>query len=384
MQHYIRKHTESLKKAGWHRELRDFEPLDATHYLYNGKKVTIFASNNYLGLTFDKRVIEANIAATQRYGTGSGGSRLTTGSHVYHAALEKKLAKYKNTEAALVFSSGYLANIGVISAIFDKTSVIFGDDDNHASIRDGIRLSGAKYYEYRTCDTVHLEKLLKKHRDEGKLALIVTDSIFSMQGNAAPLQDIAKLAKKYDCATMADEAHALGVLGTHGRGLVNKLGLEKEIDIQMGTFSKAIGAVGGYIAGSAELIDWLKNRARSFVYDTSLPAGDIAAILASLDILESDETVTKRLWENIDYFKTHYRGEYHPTETGIFALPCPDIEGAMAASRRLLDEHAIWIPAIRPPTVKRPILRLIITASHTREEIDELIAALDKVLVKSE
>lgn len=380
MINYIRKHTESLKKAGWHRELRDFEPLDATHYLYNGKKVTIFASNNYLGLTFDKRVIDANTEAVKRYGAGSGGSRLTTGSHVYHAALEKKLAKYKNTEAALVFSSGYLANIGVISAIYDKTSVIFGDDDNHASIRDGIRLSGAKYHEYRTCDTEHLEKLLKKHRDEGKLALIVTDSIFSMQGNAAPLADIAKLAKKYDCAMMADEAHALGVLGTHGRGLVNKLGLEKDIDIQMGTFSKAIGAVGGYIAGSAELIDWLRNRARSFVYDTSLPAGDIAAISASLDILESDDSIMRRLWENIAYFKANYKGEYHPTQTGIFALPCPDIDSAMAASRRLLDEHSIWIPAIRPPTVKKPILRLIITASHTKEEIDGLISALGKVL----
>lgn len=373
---------ESLKRAGWYRELRSVVSMEGAKALVDGKEVLILSSNNYLGLTFHPEVLEASRRALQEFGAGSTGSRLTTGNFTLHESLEERLASFKGAEKALVFSSGYLANLGAITALVKRRDLILSDEINHASIKDGCRLSGANTLEYRHGDIEHLTELLAENRSLYQRTLIVTDTVFSMDGDLAPLKEIVDLAKKYDAMIMVDEAHATGVFGKKGSGLVEELGLEGQIHVRMGTLSKAVGSVGGYVAGSTELIQWLINRSRPFIYDTSLPPSAVGASLKALEIIESDTSLRSRLWDNINRFKTGLQDlgvKLLPTSSAICCIQVGDIEKTMAFSSRLL-EQGVWAPAIRPPTVKNSRIRFTLMATHASEEIDRALAAIERTI----
>ncbi len=375
---FLSKELEGLKKIGWYRRLHSIDNKIGPYAEVDGRPVIIFSSNNYLGLTHHPEVIQASQEALGRYGTGSTGSRLTTGNLFLHEKLEHRLSEFKQTEKALLFSSGYLANVGVISTLMKKRDVIFSDELNHASIKDGCRLSGATVLEYRHGDTDHLGQLLKENRRSFHRALVVTDTIFSMDGDLAPLQKLVDLAKRFEVITMVDEAHAMGVFGDKGSGLVESLNLEKEIDVRMGTLSKAVGSVGGYVAGSIDLINWLINRSRTFIYDTSLPSGDVAASLKAIDIIEKDSPLRQKLWDNIEAFRSglkELRVDAIPSASAICCIRVGDIDKTMAFSGKLY-EKGIWAPAIRPPTVKNSRIRFTLMATHTPEDINRALSAI--------
>ena len=302
------------------RTLKEYCPIDAVRVKRDDKEYLMMASNNYLGLTFDPRVIEGALKGTQQYGTGSGGSRLVSGTFPLFTELEKELAKFKNTEKALVFNTGYMANVGTISAIADKNTIIFSDALNHASIIDGCRLSRGSVKAYNHCDVDELKYLLKEvERNTRKL--IVTDGVFSMDGDIAPLDKLYELSREYNALLMVDDAHATGTIGS-GHGTAAYYGLEKEVDIQLGTLSKSLGSVGGYVAANSTIIDYLVNMSRSFIFSTALSPADIGAALAALHVLESDTSVLRRLQNNVNYMADCLNsiGIYATNDTPIFPI----------------------------------------------------------------
>jgi len=347
--------------------------------MHAGRSVIMLSSNNYLGLAAHPRVRQAAIAVIERYGLGAGASRLVAGSLEPLHRLEANLARLKSAEAVLVFGSGYLANLGTLTALMGPGDAIFSDELNHASLIDGCRLSKADLKIYRHCDTEHLKALLEVSAGVRR-RLIVTDSIFSMDVDFAPLLEIVELARQFDAAIMLDEAHAVGVIGPNGAGLAAEFGLQKEIDVQMGTLSKALGAYGAYVAGSSVLIDFLINRARSFIYTTGLPPAIAAAADAAVEIMQAEPARIRRLWDNA----VHVRGRLEAagfsflrTESPILPLLIGDAQNAVALTRLLL-ERGVYAIAIRPPTVPPGTARLRITpiADHTRADLDEAIAAI--------
>lgn len=368
---------EQIREKGLYRQLRTVEGLGETGYaLINGQPMLMFASNNYLGLAQDPRLIEASIRATARLGTGSTGSRLTTGNTTLHEQLEEKLARFKQTEAAIVLNTGYMANLAVLTTLVGKEDVILSDAMNHASIIDGCRLSRAQTLVYRHVDVLDLEEKLQKSVGFRK-RLIVTDGVFSMDGNIAPLPAIIELAERYDAMVMVDDAHATGVLGANGRGTAEHFGLGDRIDIQMGTLSKAIGAEGGYIAGNASLIDYLLNQARPYIFSTALPAGVIASAITAIDLipLERDrrerlQLMSRRLYRELTSLGYTVWGG----ETPILAIICGEAEQALQLSSAL-QENGIYAPAIRPPTVPSGTsrIRLTLMATHQDEQIDRVV-----------
>lgn len=282
------KELEKIKEGGLYRQLQTVEAMsDQGYAMVNGHKMMMFASNNYLGLANDQRLIEASVQATQRFGTGSTGSRLTTGNTIVHEKLEKRLAEFKQTDSAIVLNTGYMANIAALTTLVGKDDLILSDEMNHASIIDGRRLSRAETMIYRHADLLDLEMKLQINTRYRK-RIIVTDGVFSMDGDIAPLPGIVELAKRYDALVMVDDAHATGVLGKDGRGTSEHFGLKGKIDIEMGTLSKAVGTEGGYIAGSRSLVDYVLNRARPFVFSTALSAGVVASALTAVDIIQSE------------------------------------------------------------------------------------------------
>ena len=342
-----------------------------------------FASNNYLGLTIDSSVIKSSISSTIKYGTGTGGSRLVTGTSDLHSKLEKEIAKFKKTEDSIVFSSGYLAGIGTISSIMDKEDVIFSDELNHASLIDGARLSKSKVVIYKHADMEDLESKLKKNKSFKGKKMILTDSVFSMDGDIAPLDIIVKLSKKYNCISMIDEAHATGVLGQNGSGASEMFKVQKKIDICLGTLSKAIGSVGGYVAGSKDLIDYLKNKARSFIFDTSLPAGSLSASLKAIDIIKNRPNLRNQLNENIKYFQSYLDSSsfnYLKFSTPIIPIIIGDEKKALTFSKFLL-QNQIYVPAVRPPSVPKGESRIRVTlmSNHKKRHIDKLIETMKKL-----
>ena len=339
----------------------------------------MFSSNNYLGLASHPRIKQAATNAIKDYGLGAGASRLVAGSLEPLRQLESNLARLKSAEAALVFGSGYLANIGALTALMGPGDMIFSDELNHASLIDGCRLTKAELRIYRHCDIEHLKDLLD---DSGsaRRRLIVTDSIFSMDGDFAPLHQIVKLARRFDASIMLDEAHAVGVIGPNGAGLAAKLGLQNQIAIQMGTLSKALGAYGAYIAGSTVLIEFLINRARSFIYTTGLPPPIAAAATAAIEIMRAEPMRIQRLWDNAAYMRRNLEPagfNFLRTESPILPLLIGEAADALAMTRRLL-ERGVYAIAIRPPTVPAGTARLRITpiSEHTRADLDEAIAAI--------
>ncbi len=363
------------------RTLKEYCPIDAVRVKRDDKEYLMMASNNYLGLTFDSRVIEGALKGTQQYGTGSGGSRLVSGTFPLFTDLENELAKFKNTEKALVFNTGYMANVGTISAIADKNTIIFSDALNHASIIDGCRLGRGAVKAYSHCDVDELKYLLKQV-DCNARKLIVTDGVFSMDGDIAPLDKLYELSRDYNALLMVDDAHATGTIG-NGHGTAAYFNLEKEIDIQLGTLSKSLGSVGGYVAANSTIIDYLVNTSRSFIFSTALSPADIGAALAALQVLETDASVLGHLQENVNYLADQLTsmGIDATNETPIFPILIGSNEDTLAVSDYLYEAGIIGT-AIRPPTV--PIgesrIRLTVTAAHNKEQIDYVCHTLHKAM----
>ena len=363
------------------RTLTEYCPIDAVRVRRDDKEYLMMASNNYLGLTFDERVIEGAIKGAQQYGTGSGGSRLVSGTFPLFTDLERELAKFKNTEKALVFNTGYMANVGTISAIADKNTIIFSDALNHASIIDGCRLSRGSVKAYNHCDVDELKYLLKEV-DRNTRKLIVTDGVFSMDGDIAPLDKLYELSREYNALLMVDDAHATGTIGS-GHGTAAYYSLEKEVDIQLGTLSKSLGSVGGYVAANSTIIDYLVNMSRSFIFSTALSPADIGAALAALHVLESDTSVLRRLQNNVNYMADCLNsiGIYATNDTPIFPILIGSNEDTLTVSNYLYNAGIIGT-AIRPPTV--PVgesrIRLTVTAAHNKEQIDYVCQSLHNAL----
>lgn len=363
------------------RTLKEYCPIDAVRVKRDDKEYLMMASNNYLGLTFDTRVIEGALKGTQQYGTGSGGSRLVSGTFPLFTELERSLAKFKNTEKALVFNTGYMANVGTISAVADKNTIIFSDALNHASIIDGCRLSRGTVKTYSHCDIDELKYLLKQV-DRNTRKLIVTDGVFSMDGDIAPLDKLYELSRDYNALLMVDDAHATGTIG-NGHGTAAYFGLEKEVDIQLGTLSKSLGSVGGYVAANSTIIDYLVNTSRSFIFSTALSPADIGAALAALQVLETDASVLARLHENVNYMADQLTslGINATNETPIFPILIGRNDDTLAVSDYLYEAGIIGT-AIRPPTV--PIgesrIRLTVTAAHDKGQIDYVCQSLYKAM----
>lgn len=377
----MRRFTEKLdkiKQKGLYRKMKHLQTPQGPHIKIDGKDYLLLSSNNYLGLCNDNRLKQAALDAIEKYGAGSGGSRLTTGSYEIHRKLEEEIAFFKKTEAALIFNTGYMANVGVISGIADKSWVIFSDRLNHASIVDGCRLSGAEIVVYNHCDPEDLARKVQGY--SGRQALIVTDGLFSVDGDIAPLPAIAEIAGKNNMLLMVDDAHATGVLGSYGGGTADYFGLRDEIDIQMGTLGKALAGEGAFIAGKRSLIDYLVNTARSFIFSTALSPATIAVARKALEIVSSEPQRRQALLANAALFRTELRKagfDVAENEAPIIAVVVGAPDLAVAFSNRLMERN-IFVSAIRPPTVPEGTsrLRVSIMATHTRED---LLLALNQI-----
>lgn len=374
-----------LKDKGLLRKPVYLELSNNAKIFINGQRYINFSSNDYLGLSGHPEIIQAAVAAFRKYGFGSGSSRLLSGSYVPHKKLEDRIAKFKRTKAALLFSTGYSANTGIIPAVVGTGDTVLSDELNHASIVDGARLSGAKIRIYRHCNTNHLEELLKK--SSGR-KLIITDTVFSMDGDIAPLKDIVFLSKKYNALLMIDDAHGAGVLGKTGRGGLEHFGIKSADIIQMGTLSKAFGCFGGFVAGSRHLTDFLINRARSFIYSTSLPPAMVEACIKAIDIVDfSSHNMRKRLWKNRQRLYLGLKSldyDILNSETPIIPILAGNVVNAIKTGNYLRRKR-IFAPAIRPPTVPegKCRIRFSVTAAHTDDDIDMVLESLKKFKLKT-
>lgn len=371
-----------IKDAGLLRHLRTVMSAPTGTINLNGSDVVLLGSNNYLGLSTHPDVIDAAVDTTKKFGTGASGSRLISGNSELYDKLESNIAQTKGTEAALVFSSGYTANTSIIPVFVGEDDLILSDALNHASIIDGCRLSRATKKIYRHCDVEHLETLLEES-SEFRRKLIVTDGVFSMDGDIAPLRDIYQVAMRYDAMLLVDDAHGFGVLGEDGSGTVAHFGLQGENIIQMGTLSKAIGGLGGYIAGSRSLIELLINRARGFIFTTALPPATIAAADAALNVMRSLPELRKRLLKHAEILKTSLTDLGYsllPSQTQILPVILGEPQRTMDVAKALLVE-GVFAPAIRPPAVPSGSSRLRVTvmATHTNAELDKAISGFENV-----
>jgi 8-amino-7-oxononanoate synthase len=374
---WLDRSLESIHKANWYRSTQTVTSKAGTIAIIDGREMLMFASNNYLGLAGDRRLIAAAINATEQYGTGSTGSRLVTGHLALHEELETAIADLKNTEDALVFSSGYLANLGAISAIVGTRDLILGDEYNHSCLKKGGLLSGARAIDYLHLDVADLASKLHEHRSKYRRCLITTDSVFSMDGDLAALPKIMNLANEYDCMVLVDEAHGTGVFGERGGGLTQALGIEKDL-IQVGTLSKALGSLGGYVAGSAKLIDYLRNRASTWIYTTALSPADTGAAIAAIHIVKTEGDRRQQLWQNMEVLKRGLQDLHIQAialDSPIVAIDVGDIEATLQIAK-CLRENGIFAPAIRPPTVPSARIRITLMATHTEEQIHTLLKCL--------
>jgi 8-amino-7-oxononanoate synthase len=374
---WLDRSLDSIHKANWYRSTQTVTSKAGMSATIDGREMLMFASNNYLGLAGDRRLIDAAISATEMYGTGSTGSRLVTGHLALHEELETAIADLKNTEAALVFSSGYLANLGTIAAIVGARDLILGDEYNHSCLKKGGLLSGATAIDYQHLNLADLTAKLQEHRAKYRRCLITTDSVFSMDGDLAPLREIMDLAHQYDCMVLVDEAHGTGVFGDHGGGLTQALGIRENL-IQVGTLSKALGSLGGYVAGSAKLIDYLRNRAATWIYTTALSPADTGAAIAAIKIIKTENNLRQKLWQNVGFLKQGLQNlgfQAIAFDSPIVAIEMGDIAKTLQMATHL-RENGIFAPAIRPPTVPTPRIRLTLMASHTHEQIQYFMQCL--------
>ncbi len=379
---------DDLRARGTHFRLRVLEDEQAPVCTYDGRQVINLASNNYLGLCNHPKLREAAIAATRQYGVGSGAVRTIAGTMRIHMELEEKIAAFKNVEACVVFQSGFTANAGTVSSILGKGDFILSDELNHASIIDGARLSGAKIKVFRHKDVAHAEELLREIEHEPGRRLIITDGVFSMDGDIGPVDMLADLAERYNAIMMVDDAHASGVLGRNGRGSVDHFNVHGRVDVQVGTLSKAIGALGGYVCGSRDLIDYLYHRARPFLFSTSHPPSVAATCIAGIDILESEPERIERLWSNTRYFQSELKqagfdigGVTTPaSETPITPIILGDGRQTMAFSRALF-EAGVMATGIAFPTVPegKARIRCILTSEHSLAQLDQALEIIRSV-----
>ena len=370
---WLNKSLDTIHRANWYRSVKEITGKPGAIVELSGKPVINFASNDYLGLAGDRRLIDAAVAATQAYGTGSTGSRLLSGHKELHRQLENAIANLKQTEDALVFSSGYLANLGTVSALVGKKDLILGDLYNHSSLKKGAVLSGATTIDYLHNNVADLREKLATHRSLYRRCLITTDSVFSMDGDLCPLPELVAIAEEFACMLLVDEAHATGVLGHSGAGCVEHFNCTGKPLIQIGTLSKALGSLGGYVAGSAELIDFLRNRAATWIYTTALSPADTAAAIAAIQIIKQEPQIRQRLWQNINYLKQHLTHlELLPSESPILCINFDTPKAALERSQKLINA-GIFAPAIRPPTVPTSRIRLSLMATHQQQHLDRSI-----------
>ncbi|NEO56052.1 MAG: 8-amino-7-oxononanoate synthase [Okeania sp. SIO3B5] len=386
--HWIEKSLSTIHKANWYRSVKTIESIPGATIKLEGKKFINFASNDYLGLAGDPRLIEAAIQATKEFGTGSTGSRLLTGHREIHQELELEIAKLKQTETALVFSSGYLANIGVISSVVSKRDLILSDKYNHSSLKNGAILSGAEIIEYSHNNIEELTNKLEQYREKYRRSLIITDSVFSMDGDLCKLPLLLDLAEKYNSMLLVDEAHATGVFGMNGGGCVEHFNCTGKELIQIGTLSKALGSLGGYVAGSKKLIEFLRNRTPSWIYTTGLTPADTAAALTAIKIIKKEPERRLKLWQNLETLLNLLETENQQLgakkknlneRSPIICFPLKNAAEALIIGEKL-KQAGIFAPAIRPPTVNTSRIRISLMATHETNHIQQLVAALGEVI----
>jgi len=372
---WMQKEISNIKEKGLWTNIRTLSSPQGAWLVVDGKKVLNFCSNNYLGLANHPKLREAAQAAIKKYGVGPSAVRTIAGTMDLHNELEERVTKFKGAEAAVTFQSGFAANLGTIQALVGKKDVIFSDELNHASIIDGSRLSGARIVRYAHCDPNHLEQVIKENEDTYEKAIIITDGVFSMDGDIAPLDRLQEIAEGYDTLLAVDDAHGEGVLGKGGRGIVDHFNLHGKVDIEIGTFSKAFGVIGGVVAGNAIIIDWLKQRGRPFLFSSAMTPPDVAACIAAIDILESSTEYVDKLWENAEYFKSEMLK--NGFDIGHSATPItPIMLGEAPLAQKMskdLFENGIFATPIGYPTVPKgkARIRVMISAAHSHEDLDQ-------------
>lgn len=380
---WIEDELSNLKDAGLYNRIRTLSSPQGAWLVVDGQRRLNFCSNNYLGLANHPRVVNAAREAVDNYGIGPAAVRTIAGTMDLHVQLEQRLAAFKGVEAAITFQSGFNANIATIPALVGKEDVIFSDELNHASIIDGCRLSRARIVRYNHCDPDDLERVMDEHRASYPRALVVTDGVFSMDGDVAPLDKIYEVSQQYHAVLMVDDAHGEGVLGHGGRGIVDHFGLHGKVDVEVGTLSKAFGVVGGVVAGNPLVVEWLQQRGRPFLFSSAMTVPDVAACIAAVDILEESTVLVDKLWENTDYFK----GEMQRMgfDTGESVTPITPVmlgEAPLAQEfSRELFKNGVFAMSIGFPTVPRgkARIRVMISAAHEKDDLDQGLEAFAKV-----
>jgi len=382
---FLRTELDALRERGLYNTIRHLEGPQGATLTIDGRTVLNFCSNNYLGLANDPRLVSAAKQALDRYGMGPGAVRTIAGTMTLHDELEARLAAFKGVEAVISLQSGFVANVGTISTLVGSADAVVSDELNHASIVDGVRLTKATRFIYRHADIDDLGRALEEARAAGsERVLVITDGVFSMDGDIAPLPQIVDAAERYEAMVMVDDAHGEGVLGRGGRGIVDHFDLHGRVDVEVGTMSKAFGAVGGYVAGSADLVAWLSQRARPFLFSSAVTPPDVAACIAAIGVLEESTELVERLWVNAARFKTSMRDagfDIGSSDTPITPVMLGEVTLAREMSKRLFEEMGVFAQAIGFPTVARgkARIRVMVSASHSPGDLDRCAAAFAEV-----
>jgi glycine C-acetyltransferase len=372
---WIQDEIQKLKDDGLYNRIRTLSSPQGAWLVVDGKRVLNFCSNNYLGMANHPRIVQAAQEAMKKYGVGPAAVRSIAGTMDLHLELERRLAAFKGVDAAITFQSGFTANMGTIPALVGKDDAVFSDELNHASIIDGCRLSGAKIIRYAHCNPQDLNRVLSEEREKFPRAMVITDGVFSMDGDIAPLDKIHEVVQKYNAILMVDDAHGEGVIGNGGRGIVDHFGLHGKVDVEVGTLSKAFGVVGGVSAGNPVVVEWLRQRGRPFLFSSAMTVPDVAACLAAVDILEESTELVDKLWENARYFKAEMRRLGF--DTGLSTTPItPIMLGEAPLAQRFsrdLFENGLFAMSIGFPTVPKgkARIRVMISAAHAREDLDK-------------
>ncbi len=380
----VSKYTEpqKVKAAGLYPYFRVLESGQDKEVKINGKNVLMFGSNNYLGLTSHPKTKEAAIEAVKKYGSGTAGSRFLNGTLDIHLELEEKLAKFVGKDEAITFSTGFQTNLGAISGLSTRNDCLIIDEQDHASLIDGTRLSFAKVFKYKHNDMESLENVLKKRNGDFEVKFIILDGVFSMEGDIAKLDKVVELAEKYEASILLDDAHGLGVLGHNGKGTADHFGVTDKVEVITGTFSKSLATVGGFIAASKEIINFLKHVSRSFIFSASLPPASAASVIAALEIIEETPEIIDQLWDNtrfaIELFK-HYQIDIGNSETPIIPVYIRDVEKTFMLTKMLLDEGVFVNPVIAPAVPpEHSLIRFSLMATHTKDQIEHTIEKISK------
>lgn len=380
---WIQEELKGLKDSGLYKTIRTLSTPQGAWLVADGKKVLNLCSNNYLGLANHPKMVAAAQKATEKYGVGPGAVRNLAGTMEYHIEFERRLAKFKGVEAAISLQSGYCANLAAISTLVGKEDVVFSDELNHASIIDGCRLSGAKVLRFKHADPADLERVIKENQGTYRRGLAITDGVFSMDGDLGPLDKIFEVTNSYNVMLMVDDAHGEGVVGKGGRGIVDHFNLHGKVDVEVGTFSKAFGVVGGAVAGKPEIVELLRQKSRPFSFSSAVTAADVAATTAAIDILEESTELVDKLWENARYFKAEIKRLGF--DTGLSVTPITPVmlgeaQVAQAFSKELFAEN-IFATAIGFPTVAKNAarIRVMLSATHSKADLDMALTAFAKV-----